>query len=106
MPVGVLAAGTVVVVALVIAAVVLFSGGDDDPGEAVEVPAATVASFERLCVDGGAPADLCRCAVDDALENLSPAEFIAAEEELRRDGDSLTPAMTAVFLDCEDRLGV
>lgn len=101
----VLAGVAVALVAVVAALAVAFLGDDGDAEASEELSPATVSSFERLCVDGGAPSELCRCAVDTAADELTPAQFTAAEEALRRDGDSLTPAMEAVFLDCQDRLG-
>ncbi|MDZ7678737.1 MAG: serine/threonine-protein kinase [Acidimicrobiales bacterium] len=105
-PVAGIVAGLAVLVIAVVAAVVLLNSGDDgEPEEAAstEVPTEVVERFEEVCLEG-TDAELCECAIETALDELTTGEFLAAERTISADGASLTPPMEAVFLDCEARL--
>lgn len=106
-PVAGVVAGLAVLVIAAVAAVVLLNagdgGGEPDAAAGTEVPTDVVEQFEELCLEG-TDAELCECAVETALDELTTGEFLAAERTLRADGVSLTPPMQAVFRDCEERL--
>lgn len=103
---GVLAAVAVVAI-LAVLAVVALSGDDGDPDEVAaddQVPGEVIERFETACLDGGLDPSLCQCAIDTALDELTPAEFELAERTLSRDGHSLTAEMQTVFDDCLERV--
>lgn len=108
--IGLIAAVVAVLAAVAVVAFVAFprGGGDevaaDEAPALEEVPAATIERFETTCLDSGVPPELCRCVTDTALDELSVTDFIAAEQVLNRDGDSLTAELESIFGRCQDEL--
>jgi len=99
-----IAAGAVAAVALVVALVMVLGGGGDDTSEVVaepaEVPQSAISRFRTACRDDGVSDQLCTCALDASLAELTVAEFMANDELLRAGAGTLTDPVAARFDRC------
>lgn len=92
-------------VALVVVGTMVFlrSGNDERDPSVNEIPAAAIARLEGACLQGEVAKPVCDCAVDLAQQELTVAAFMANDELLQRDGDSLTAPMEQIFLRCQEQ---
>ncbi len=100
-----------------IAATVLLFSGNGDPGEEADdeppaaemdgttIPAAAIDRFENACEINGVEDELCSCALDRSLDELTPEEFLANDDLLTETGDGLTEDVLARFSACQEELG-
>ena len=99
-----LVGGAVAAVAAVVALVLVLGGGDDDTAQVeadpTEVPQSAISRFRTACRDDGVSDELCTCALDASLAELTVAEFMANDELLRTGAGTLTDAVAARFDRC------
>ena len=94
-------------VAVLVAVAVILAGWailvlpGDDP---TEVPRAAEARFRDACRTTGVSDELCTCALDRALAQLSVTEFLANDRLLQGDGVSLTPQVDGIFARCQSEI--
>jgi serine/threonine protein kinase len=106
---GLLVGGGIAGVAAVVAAGVLFLGGNgESPGDDEEptIPAAATARFQEACRINGVDDELCTCALERSLDELTAQEFLANDQLLRESGDELllTAPVVERFDTCRDEL--
>jgi serine/threonine protein kinase len=100
---GLLVGGGIAAVAAAATAGVLFLGGNGDPppDDEPSIPAAATARFEEACRINGVDEDLCTCALDRSLEELTTEQFLQNDQLLRETGDGLTAEVRERFSQCE-----
>ncbi len=86
-----LVAGVGVAVIAAVAAVgwLVFDSDDEPRAENAQVPVAASARFEEACRSNGVDADLCTCALERSLDELTVEEFMANDQLLQESGDEL-----------------
>ncbi len=104
-----------VLVAGVAATAVLLTGSGD-PGEEADteppeaemdgttIPAAAIDRFENACEINGVEDELCSCALERSLDELTAEQFLANDELLTETGDGLTEEVLARFSACQEEL--
>lgn len=97
-------AGVAVIAAAAAIGFLTLGGEDDDPPDTAteqDVPEAAVVRFEEACRSNGVDDELCTCALDRSLEELTTEQFLQNDQLLQETGDGLTEEVLERFSRCE-----
>ena len=97
-------AAAVVLTAVILGVIVVASGDDPQQPELAaeeEVSPAAIDRFRGACDANDVPPQLCECALELTLEELTVAQFMENDELLRETGDGLTAEVLERFSRCE-----